>query len=385
MAWLRTKNRRYICTLALFSCLGLSIIGLGRITNPARDDMSCGTCCDIAKLFTPGIPTYATIPGLESKKQFSIFDFPFPKYLDRGLLSSRGGDPRQFKDVLASDEIELRSDTDELANVQIAAQAIDGIIVRPCEVFSFNATVGPRTEDRGFRSGLMFERGEVVSGVGGGICIVSTALFNAAARSGLKILDRGPHSGPVRYAEPGMDAAVVYGCKDMSFKNDTDTPVMIRSTADGDRLTVSVMGKKQPGRSVEIVQKDYTELPFKVIEKEDSTIPEGTVEVKSPARTGFEVTVVRRIKQNGKLVQRDILSHDRIAPRDKVVLIPPKPKGSTPVVASTDVKIGPHLPVNRPETDAAKTEEPASAMPNTSQPYGSIEVKLGIPMQADKK
>lgn len=382
MDLLRTINRRHFCIITAAVVLGLTIFGFGGAILPHKKSPVYGSG-DITNLCMPGTPLYDLLYSGQNDDPFSALSYPFQKELLRGILASRAVNPRDFKDVLASYSIDLRSDPDELENIDLASEGIDGVVIQPYEVFSFNSTVGPRTENRGFRPGLMFQQGEVITGVGGGVCIVSTALYNAAAETGLKILDRGPHSGPVRYADPGMDAAVVYGCKDMVFKNDWPTPIMIRSQIEDGKLTVSLMGKKRPGFTVDIVQKEYKELPFKLVESEDSTIPEGTFKVKVPARTGFDVIVVRLIKQDGKLVQREVLSHDHIAPRDKVVLIPPKPKVTAPVVATKPEKPWAN-PTAIPAAAEPKMQEApaATAQPSNSSGDASLDVKLGIPRSA---
>jgi vancomycin resistance protein VanW len=209
----------------------------------------------------------------------------------------------------------------------------------------------------------MFWNGEVVTGLGGGVCIVSTALYNAVLKAGYRIIERGHHSGPVRYADPGFDAAVAYSCLDMRFKNNTTSPVMIRCWIEDRRLIVSLRGRKRPGFEVRIVTEGYKELPFKVVETEDPTVPEGEVKVEVPARVGFEVTIVRVLKQDGKVVKREILNHDRIPPRDKIVLIPPKPQEENPGEADSPkdaLASGSKPPVSAEEAAQTGAPKPAS-------------------------
>lgn len=262
---------------------------------------------------------------------YPLDSFERPSLTSRGLTSSLY-DPTLFRDVLATHEIELKSNPDELANVEIAATAIDGRTVAPYDTFSFNDAVGERSEDRGFRPGLMFCSGQVITGIGGGVCIVSTALYNTVVNAGYQIIERSPHSGAVRYAAPGLDAAVVYGYMDLRFKNNTPYPLLIRSKAADGKLSINLYGRKQTGLAVELVRKDFKELPFKVFQKQDPTVPEGTVRVKTPAKPGFEVTLLRLFKLNGKEIRREVLCQDRIPPRNKVVLTPMKLIGSMPVV-----------------------------------------------------
>jgi hypothetical protein len=153
---------------------------------------------------------------------------------------------------------------------------------------------------------------------------------------------------------------------------------MIESRIDSNKLKIRILGKKKPGFGVELISEDYQELPYKIIEKEDETIPEGTVKVDVPARVGFEITTVRLFKQDGKVTKREVLDHDRIDPRDKIVLIPPKPKDQ-PLPESETLSNAKSEPKNAESTHSTSiksssvpTNEPATE----SQP--PVEVNLGI-------
>lgn len=208
-------------------------------------------------------------------------------------------------------------------NVALAAEAVDLTALRPGEVFSFNDIVGIRSSDKGYTPGAMYQNGEVVMGLGGGICIVSTVLYNAVLESGLEIVQRFPHSGPVSYAEPGLDSAISWGSADLKFRNDTGGLLLIRSAVKDERLVIALYGERHPDRNVEIVIEDYVQIPYSVIEREDETIPEGEVVVEQEARTGWAVAVVRVIREGGRVVKREVISRDRMNPRDKIVLVPP--------------------------------------------------------------
>jgi len=232
---------------------------------------------------------------------------------------------KQASELLWSGTLLLdRQSADTIENVRLSAEAVDLTALRANEIFSFNEIVGIRTEGKGYRPGLMYSNGEVVMGVGGGICIASTILYKAVLESGLKILDRHPHSGPVSYADPGRDAAISFGWADLRFKNNTGAVLLVRCVVRDNELMVALYGRKQPGRAVEIVSENYEMIPFAVVEREDVTIPEGENKVQQEARPGFSVTTVRVIRENGKLVSREVMGQDTVLPRNKIVLIPPK-------------------------------------------------------------
>lgn len=129
---------------------------------------------------------------------------------------------------------------DRSHNIALAAKAIDGTVVFPGETFSFNRVVGIRTTGKGYRKAAVIVRGELSEGIGGGICQVSSTLFNAADRAGLSIVQRYSHSRHVPYVPPGRDATVSWGGPDFVFKNAYNQPVLIRAFAGVGRVGVSI-------------------------------------------------------------------------------------------------------------------------------------------------
>lgn len=142
-------------------------------------------------------------------------------------------------------------------NIAIAAQSIDGTLLSPKETFSLNATVGKRTQARGFRTATVFQDGEKVPGIGGGVSQVTGTLFNAAALADLRIDEVNPHSRPVSYLPVGRDATVAYGAKDLKFTNATDGPVYIECSFAGRKLEATIWGAPPPGRMVSLAPKIY--------------------------------------------------------------------------------------------------------------------------------
>ncbi|MFC4601257.1 VanW family protein [Cohnella hongkongensis] len=125
-------------------------------------------------------------------------------------------------------------------NIGLAAKALNNRYVFPGESFSFNETLGERTESKGYRRAKVIVRGEVAEGIGGGICQVSSTLYNAVDRAGLKIVKRYSHSRHVPYVPPGRDATVSWQGPDFVFSNPYDHPVLIRSFAGGGQTTVLI-------------------------------------------------------------------------------------------------------------------------------------------------
>lgn len=130
-------------------------------------------------------------------------------------------------------------------NIQLAAATINGYILLPGETFSFNGFVGDTTPDKGYALGIGYEGGEKVETSGGGVCQVSTTLYNAAINGGIEITDRYCHSMPVSYVKRGMDAAVSYGVKDLKITNNFSVPIKIVATTTNSSITFKIMGVNQ--------------------------------------------------------------------------------------------------------------------------------------------
>lgn len=128
-------------------------------------------------------------------------------------------------------------------NIKIAAEELDKTVIEPGEVFSFNETVGRRSKEKGYEEAPIFVDGEKSKGVGGGVCQVSTTLYNAALEADLEIIERHRHSREVSYVEEGKDAAVVYNSKDLRFKNTKDYPIEIRISVSEDEIHVTINKK----------------------------------------------------------------------------------------------------------------------------------------------
>ncbi len=128
-------------------------------------------------------------------------------------------------------------------NVKLASKALDGYFIDSNAEFSFNRAVGERTKKRGYKEAKIIFNGQFIDGVGGGVCQVSTTLYNALLLSGMKILECHPHSLPVNYVLPSFDAMVNARSADLKCVNTTKNPVIIKTVADGVNLTVKIYGE----------------------------------------------------------------------------------------------------------------------------------------------
>ncbi|MCL2840404.1 MAG: VanW family protein [Defluviitaleaceae bacterium] len=143
--------------------------------------------------------------------------------------------------VIGSHETEFDTDSKNRAtNITVAAESINGHIVHPGQVFSFNETVGPTIQRRGYKKDIIYVDGEKKKGFGGGVCQVSTTIFNAAESAGMTIVERHDHSRPVGYAKPGKEAATSYGGIDFKFKNEKTHPVVIHCTTKNGKIYATI-------------------------------------------------------------------------------------------------------------------------------------------------
>lgn len=134
----------------------------------------------------------------------------------------------------------LDKDADRINNIRIAAEEIGGHTVQPGEVFSFNAVVGKRKAEKGYEKAKILVKGKRKEGLGGGICQLSTTLYNAARKADLDVVERHSHSKNVHYVPKGQDAAVNYGTLDFKFRNNKSYPVVIKASVGKSTVSVAI-------------------------------------------------------------------------------------------------------------------------------------------------
>ena len=230
-----------------------------------------------------------------------------------------------IKELVAMYTTEFNAaDAGRTANVTLAAQKLTGSLLYPGQVFSYNATVGPREKSRGFKEAMEIINGEYVPGVGGGVCQVSSTLYNAVLLAGLEIVERANHSKPLSYVPLGRDATVVYNLLDFKFVNNSPAPVMLVAETAGNKLHVGIFGLRLPERSIDIVTSRELVIQPAVIKKPDTSLLPGETKVEKPGTPGYEVTVVRVIRDAaGREVQRELVSRDTYLPDNTLVRFGP--------------------------------------------------------------
>jgi vancomycin resistance protein YoaR len=150
-----------------------------------------------------------------------------------------------FSDTIAKKTLSLTGlNSAQKSNIQLAAGAMNGVVLRSGEEFSFNKIVGPRTTGRGYRPAPSYLGPENPATIGGGICLVSSAVYQLALETGCSIDQRVAHLRTIRTVPAGLDSTVWYGQADLKFRNDLPCPVQISTKWENNSLTVEMLGKQ---------------------------------------------------------------------------------------------------------------------------------------------
>ncbi len=194
-------------------------------------------------------------------------------------------------------------------NVRLACEALNGTIVQPGQEISFNETVGERTAAKGYQGAAAYNNGEVVEEIGGGVCQVSTTLYNAVLRAGLKISVRRSHTFEPSYVTPGQDATVSWGGPDFKFINNSNTAIAIKARYADQTCTVSVYGIPilEEGISYSLESKKVADLdpPAPTYEEDQTLQPDEEVQKSAGSRgSRWETRLV--IKKGDEVVSREI-------------------------------------------------------------------------------
>jgi len=215
------------------------------------------------------------------------------------------------------------SSSNRIWNVQLMARYIDGTIIKPGEVFSFNRVVGERTVERGFREGQMIVGSLLLPSIGGGVCQTATTLFNNAFELGLPIIERHNHSFYISHYPMGRDATVSWGGPDFEFRNDLPTGILIKSSYTSSTLTFTFYGT-QSGRRVEATTSPQTNWRQpKTAYAYDPYAPAGSIRTSEGSNeAGFDVTVHRTVYQGDDVLRRDAFLSRYIAVGPTVVYGP---------------------------------------------------------------
>jgi len=226
-----------------------------------------------------------------------------------------------FPNLLASYSSNYSSSNyNRSTNVALATSKINGIVLMPGKSFSYNGTVGQRTLRAGFKEAGAYANGEVTTAVGGGICQVSSTLYNAVLRANLEVTNRTNHMFQVGYVPIGTDATVSWGAPDFQFKNNRNYPIKIVATTAGKNVYIKIFGLKEDNDyDVEILSYRTGTIPFNTTYTSDPSLGEGQTKVVQNGSNGATSVTYKILKRNGQEVSRELVSRDRYQPHNQVI------------------------------------------------------------------
>ena len=212
-------------------------------------------------------------------------------------------------------------DTDRTTNLKIACQKLNNQVVLAGATFSYNSTLGERTIAAGYKNAKIYSNGQVVDGLGGGICQISSTLYNAVVDANLETVERRNHQFVTSYVPAGKDATVVYGMTDYKFKNTRKYPIKIVATAQNGIATISIYGiKEEVEYDVELQVKQISTIPITTVYQEDPSLPVGTEKVKQNGAKGLKTETYLVKSLNGKVVSSELVSRDTYNAMQKIIL-----------------------------------------------------------------
>lgn len=260
-----------------------------------------------------------------------------------------------FPDLLATFSTRFDgSNYNRNTNIKLAAKKVNGTVILPGEKFSFNTIVGSRTIEAGFKEGTAYVGGKVVPDVGGGVCQVSSTIYNTALLANMQIVERSNHMFTTGYVAASRDATVYYGSLDFVFKNSRKYPIKMVASANGGVCKVSIYGIKEEKEYEVIIQSKITSyINPTTIYKEDPTLEEGKEIVEQTAITGCRSEGYKILKLNGKIVSQTLLSKDTYKSRNKIVRRGTKKTTTTPTKPANEN-------TTNTETSNTTTNEPTT-------------------------
>ncbi len=279
------------------------------------------------------IPLKITIPKITTDK---LGDEAFPDLLASFTTNYDGGNVNRS------------------TNLRLASNKINGTVVMPGETFSYNATVGERTIAAGYRDAKIYQNGQVIDGLGGGICQISSTLYNAVVLANLDIVSRRNHGFVTSYLGAGRDATVVYGATDFRFKNSRKYPIKIVASAKNGIARVAIYGMKQEVEYKVDIQSSIVEtIPYETTYIDDENLPEGTEEVEQKGQNGCRSVTYKVLYLNGVVVSRNLLSSDKYNAMEKVIRRGVK-KPEVVQQPAQQVPTTPNIPSNPPSETETK-------------------------------
>ena len=248
-------------------------------------------------------------------------------------------------------------------NISLAASAVNGTVLMPGETFSYNGTLGQRTTAKGYREAGAYVNGQVSTEVGGGICQVSSTLYNAALLCNLEIVARTNHSFEPSYVPAGQDATVSWKSPDFQFKNNREYPIKLVASAGGGRVTFIIYGvKSNDDYEVKIQSSKTGSIPFSTQYVNDDSLPVGTTKVTQSGSNGCRSVTYKILYKNGQEVSRTLINSDTYNPHNQVIAKGTKPVEVQPVPTPTP---SPDPTTSEPTAPSEESSVEITNEPNT--------------------
>ena len=245
--------------------------------------------------------TRIAVAARQGASTIELVTVPMPASVTRGAL---GID--DISHVLGHYETKFSvSDRDRNYNLKLAASKVNGYVMKPGEEWSFNATVGERSQKMGYKVAHVIQAGEMVDGLAGGTCQISTTLFGAAFFAGLDIVRTTNHSRPSTYTPLGFDATVVWPNTDLKLKNPFEFPVALRYVVANGEAKVEILGKERPFDKVVFERKVLESTPFSSEERLDEEMPLDKTSIDQAGFDGYKLERFRRFYKDGEQVKKD--------------------------------------------------------------------------------
>lgn len=207
-------------------------------------------------------------------------------------------------------------------NLKLSSEKINGTIIMPGEIFSYNKIVGERTIAKGYKEAAVYSGGKVINGIGGGICQLSSTLYNAVVYANLEIVSRSNHMFLTSYVTAGRDATVSWGTLDFSFKNTKKYPIKVVSIVKNGLVTVEIQGLKEEKEYEVVIENKVTEvIPYQVKYVKDDKLEEGETQIVQYGANGAKSITYKVLKYNGNVVSREILSTDTYSALERIIKI----------------------------------------------------------------
>lgn len=206
-------------------------------------------------------------------------------------------------------------------NVDSAAKAVNGMVLKPGDVFDYSKVIAKAEEKYGFQEAPVILNGKLVPGVGGGICQVSSTVYNAAVRTGLEIVERRNHSLPVSYLPKGQDATFAEGSINFRFRNNTGKSLLIQAEVKDRNLIVKFFGTFPKNVTYDLMSRTVETLPVTEKFVQNPTLPVGGQEILQSGKPGYVVETYQIKKVDGKEVSRKRISRDTYRPQSRLIAV----------------------------------------------------------------